>query len=364
MSNDPIVCPFCPLCCDDLRVDPISGETDVPCHVAQVAFASAIRPPSARLESQPIETINWDALRQSLSLKTPPVVDFIGATIAEAKTLDAMVKRGQIRLRIDRDASARSLDQTIARDGLLGTTLGDAVRRAEYAWVIGNPDHATPRLKERLNQSGLAIEYTPSPGIALLSRLHELLRRETSDAEGEPCAAASEADRLHEHFRHSRSTVVVVGDAPFEPGEETIASELLLRWIAGWNESALPIGSGDDPIVSRVTLLRLTADQNLHTVMRWRNNHVSESELSQPPRPAIRIGTRLSGSLSAVSLQIGGPDPGESIAKAYLPAAVPGVHHADTTIRGDGSVTLPLAGLTTSPHPSRIEVLQRVLGAV
>ncbi|WP_182865823.1 hypothetical protein [Stieleria mannarensis] len=364
MPNDPIVCPFCPLCCDDLRVDPVSGETEVPCHLAQVALTSAVRPPAARLGTQTIETVDWNQLRQTLSLPTEPVVDFNGATIAEAKTLETLVNQGQIQLRIDRSPSARALDQTIARDGWLGTTLGDAVRRAEYAWVIGNLDHSTPRLKERLNQSGLAIEYTPAPGIALLSRLHELLSTETSGSEDELCASASEADRLHEHFRHSRSTVVVVGDQPFQTGEETIASELLLRWIALWNESALPMDDGDVPIVSRVTLLRLTADQNLYTVMRWRNNHVAPSDLSQSPMPDIRVGLPTAENVTPVRLQIGGTDPGESIAQAYLPAAVPGVHHADTTIRGDGSVTLPLAGWTTSSHPGRIEVLQRVLAAV
>ncbi|WP_372894878.1 hypothetical protein [Stieleria sp.] len=368
MPSDPIVCPFCPLCCDDVRVDVASGETDVPCELAQLELAAAVQTLSARIGSESIDSIDWNALGESLSLHPTPVVEFNGATIAEAKLLETLVAEGRIQLRIADAASARALDQTIARDGLLGTTLGDAVRRAEYFWVIGNLDQHTPRLKERLNQSGAALEYTPTATIGLLSRLHELLGGLANDAAGNPAAidpSGAEPDRLHEHFRNSRSTVVVVGEAAFESGEEVIAGEMLLRWIARWNEAALPITGGhdgDDPIVSRVTLLRLTADQNLRTVIRWRNNQVAPSDLSPPPVATIRVGSPVGDVAAPVRLQIGGVDPGQSLAHAYLPAAVPGVHHADTTIRGDGSVTLPLAGWTDSTYPRRADVLQRVLG--
>ncbi|PAY18471.1 hypothetical protein CKO51_16235 [Rhodopirellula sp. SM50] len=368
MPSDPIVCPFCPLCCDDVHVDAASGETDVPCELAQLELAAAVRMPSARIGSESIDSIDWSVLGESLSLQPTPVVEFNGATIAEAKMLETLVTESRIQLRIADAACGRALDQTIARDGLLATTLGDAVRRAEYFWGIGNLDQRTPRLKERLNQSGAALEYTPTATIGLLSRLHELLGGLAGDAAVDPAAAVdpigSEPDRLHEHFRNSRSTVVVVGGAAFESGQEVIASEMLIRWIARWNETALPIAGGhdgDDPIVSRVTLLRLTADQNLRTVIRWRNNQVSPSDLSSPPVATIRVGSPVGEVTAPVRLQIGGVDPGQSLAHAYLPAAVPGVHHADTTIRGDGSVTLPLAGWTDSTYPRRVDVLRRVL---
>ncbi|MCS7470251.1 hypothetical protein NZK35_26690 [Stieleria sp. ICT_E10.1] len=369
MPSDPIVCPFCPLCCDDVRVDAASGETDVPCDLARLELAAAVRTPTARIGSESIDSIDWNALGESLALQPTPVVEFNGATIAEAKMLETLVTEGQMQLRIADTACARALDQTIARDGLLGTTLGDAVRRAEYFWVIGNLDPRTPRLKERLNQSGAAMEYTPTATIGLLSRLHELLGGLAVDSAVDSAAAVdssgAEPDRLHEHFRNSRSTVVVVGEAAFESGEEVIAGELLIRWIARWNETALPISDGhegDDSIVSRVTLLRLTADQNLRTVMRWRNNQVSPSDLSSPLDPTIRVGSPVGEFTAPVRLQIGGVDPGQSCAHAYLPASMPGVHHADTTIRGDGSVTLPLTGWTDSAYPRRVEVLRRVLG--
>ncbi|QDV43102.1 hypothetical protein Enr13x_29560 [Stieleria neptunia] len=362
MPNDPIVCPFCPLCCDDVRVDAASGETDVPCELARNELAAAVRTPSARIGSQAIDSIDWHALGESLTLPPTPVVEFNGATIAEAKTLETLVNAGRIQLRIADTACSRALDQTIARDGLLGTTLGDAVRRAEYFWVIGNLDPRTPRLKERLNRSGAAMEYTPTATIGLLSRLHERLGGLSGGAAETVTPTGAEPDRLHEHFRNSRSTVVVVGGAPFESGQEVIAGELLIRWIARWNELALPIDDGGDPIVSRVSLLRMTADQNLRTVIRWRNNQVSPSDLSSPLEPTIRVGSPVGQVATPVRLQIGGVDPGEPLAHAYLPAAVPGVHHADTTIRGDGSVTLPLAGWTDSPHVRRVEALERVLG--
>ncbi|MDV6034016.1 MAG: hypothetical protein F9B45_28775 [Phycisphaera sp. RhM] len=369
MPSDPIVCPFCPLCCDDVRVDAASGETDVPCDLARLELAAAVQTLPARIGSESIDSIDWNSFGESLSLHPTPVVEFNGATIAEAKVLETLIAEGRIQLRMADTACSRALDQTIARDGLLGTTLGDAVRRAEYFWGIGNLDRHTPRLKQRLNLSGAAMEYTPTVTIGLLSRLHELLGGLAGGATLDPAAAVdprgAEPDRLHEHFRNSRSTVVVVGEAPFESGQEVIAGELLVRWIARWNETSLPITGeqeGDDSIVSRVTLMRLTADQNLRTVIRWRNNQVSPSDLSSPPVATIRVGSPVGDVAAPVRLQIGGVDPGQSLAHAYLPAAVPGVHHADTTIRGDGSVTLPLAGWTDSTYPRRVEVLQRVLG--
>jgi hypothetical protein len=114
-------------------------------------------------------------------------------------------------------------------------------------------------------------------------------------------------------------------------------------------------------------MLRINHNQNLLSVMRWRNNRVSPAGLSTPASPSIRIGSRRREDASPVRLQIGGIDPGQQGAHSYLPASTPGIHFPGTTIRGDGSVTLPLGKLSlhsiaTAQHSPRIDVLRRVLG--
>ncbi|MCA9138435.1 MAG: hypothetical protein KDB00_16805 [Planctomycetales bacterium] len=368
MSSKSIVCPFCPLNCDDVVLDGDGTWVDSQCDLAAGQFKAVVTPSPARIGDQTCERIDWESLRHSLSLPDVPTVELCDAAIGESKSLEALVAQGAIRIHIGDDESDVAMDQAIGRDGLMAATLGDVIRHAEFIWIIGDIGSATPRLSDRLRRSNARLESTRILSIELLSQLHHLLGETNStDADEGPRQDSSSAGyQLFRQVRRSRYTAIVLGHSAFEPGCEVSAAEMLTRWMQRWNNLAIPVGEIDPPLTSRVVMLRFTRNQNLRSVMRWRNNYVSRSHFSTPSAASIRIGGRVSTIAAPIELQIelqiGGEDPGPANARVYLPASIPGVHFSDTTIRGDGSVTLPLLAPMHSDLPSRIEVLRRVLG--
>lgn len=361
MSTESIVCPFCPLCCDDVIVDTANGTAETQCQLARGQFAAAIDGPPARVGSQTIDRIDWEGISDQLALPGTPVVEFNGATLEESKQLDSLAGQGSLRIRFNDPVWSVAMDETIARDGMIAATLGDVCSRADFIWIGGDLDSFAPRLKDRLAQTNARLEHTPVFSVETLSKLNGLVENLVEGASGAEKQSRTSGDRIVEQIRRSRYTAIVLGAAPFEQGCDTVGSELLIRLIARWNEIAWRVGDGDESAAARAVMLRLGHDQSLRGVMRLRSNLLPSSGLSEPPAVTIRIGACVNQDASSVRLQIGGPDPGEQSAHAYLPASSPGVHFSGTTIRGDGSVTLPLAGWTDSQHPRRIDVLRRVL---
>lgn len=361
MPTAPIVCPFCPLCCDDLNIGSDGQSVDVDCRIAREQILAAVWPSPPRLGSQEIDPSAWSLLRESLDLPEQPVVEFNAATIDESKEIESLVSRQQIRIRHQDDAGLQAMARSVVRDGVTAATLGEVGRHADLIWVLGEIDLATPRLRQRLESSDAIVQHSAVASLELLSRLGELIRQQTPLSElADPSQSA--AEELYRQIRSSRYTAIVLGRSAFQPGSEVVAAETLLRLIRCWNDWAYPIGDGDDSPLAYAVLVRMEDDQNLRSVLRWRNNDVSPSELSAPHECSIRVGSSPGDPPIPVRLQIGGIDPGNSLAHAYLPASAPGVHFSAVTIRGDGSVTLPLAGWAESQLPSRLEVLRHVLG--
>lgn len=373
MSPKPFVCPFCSLHCDDLSIGGDGALVDSKCNLADLQFQAAIKSPPIRIgsqvwESMDWESMDWESIRAELQLPDVPSVEFCGASISESKSLETLVSDQVIQIRYPDDDASIALDQTIARDGMMAATLGDVVRHAEFIWVVGDIDTLTPRLDERLRRGKAKIESSRLLSIDLLSQLHQFVGdlNAAADPATTTNASTGESANLFQQIRASRYTAIVIGRCPFESGCEVAASELLTRWIQRWNDLAIPVGVSDSAPISRIVLLRFAQHQNLRTVTRWRNNEVTSSVYSRPNvnSNSIRVGGCGTTNEAPVRLQIGGPDAGLSSAHAYIPAAIPGLHHADTTIRGDGSVTLPLLECGRSDHPSRIDVLRRVLDVV
>ena len=357
MSPDPIVCPFCPLGCDDVRVSHSDGTVDVDCDLARHQFDSAVNHSPARIGSKTVDTLDFVAFRSRLALPDCPTIEFNGASIQEAKSIEALVKTGVIQVNLDVDAGSVALNQAIARDGVIAATLGDVCARSDLIWVIGDIDSRTPRLAERLGRSKAKLHQTSVLTVDSLSRLHRA-SGQRNEATGRP---SDSAGSLIDLIRSSGYTSIVIGDSPFEKGSEVVASEMLLRLIARWNELPGSNDRGEDDLLRRAVILRIDHHQNLRSVMRWRNNQVSSAGLSVLPSPSVRIGPSCGDQTTNVRLQIGGPDPGEPSAFAYLPASSPGVHFAEVTIRGDGSISLPLSAIAAAPHASRFEVLRRMV---
>ncbi|MEO1529486.1 MAG: hypothetical protein AAFX06_29030, partial [Planctomycetota bacterium] len=114
-------------------------------------------------------------------------------------------------------------------------------------------------------------------------------------------------------------------------------------------------------------LLRIDPNQNVNSVFRWRSNQAADEGtlpgLSARWETEVRLGNGVD-STAHVKLQIGGKDPGIERAEAFLPAATVGVDHHGTTIRGDGSVCLPLSAPRPSDEPDSVSVLSDLLNVI
>jgi hypothetical protein len=136
------------------------------------------------------------------------------------------------------------------------------------------------------------------------------------------------------------------------------ASQTLLRWYADdviQGGPFVPMG-GVVPVPQGPGLgVTLDPAATLRSVCLWTNNTIPGSASFQNDSEQyfdIRLGSPLNRQSHPADWQIGGVDPGASLAKVFSPASQAGIDHASMMIRGDGSVSLPLVrkrdqGLTT-----------------
>ena len=328
MTNAPVVCPFCPLHCDDVVLDEqgnwAHADRDAAdCDFAKHQFLAAVRPGLPRIGADAVQMSEWSALQARLTLPAMPTVEIHGATLEESKEIESMASNGAIQIRFTKCPSADAIDATVAREGMMAATLGDVCRHADLIWIVGDIQSGTTRLRKKLDASGARVETTKVIRIEDLARLHQrIAEMETDDGgqqlgrcnaeapEQSPMDQLCPMDQLFASLRESRYTAVVIGEAAFESGAETASADQLFRAIARWNELAYPIDSDASDITARAVMMRFAADQNLRSVFRWRNNRVLLSELSAPRATDIRMGTPPRGAIDPVRLQIGGLDPG------------------------------------------------------
>ncbi|OYP39084.1 hypothetical protein [Rhodopirellula sp. MGV] len=335
------VCPFCPLGCDDL---PWGGNGDwaqiAECERASAELASFKHGTVARLHDRLIDdqSLVVDDFLRRLKLPAVPILSVNQPTIEESKRLVDWLVQSRIRLSsAERDPSERAFANTIGRDGNVTATLGDVYRHAKSIWVLGDPDETFPRLNKQLDRLKATVVRSRQIDSLYLSRLSE------------------PADWLLRDY-----VGIIVASNAFAESEETIAADLLSRLIAKLNA---PL---DDRRMRRAVAIRLSSDENLSSVMRWTTNH-SLDRYSTDLAAHIQVGSPRRADFSArppVKLQIGGIDFGPDAADAYLPAGQPGIDLAGTTIRLDGSVTLPLTRQVETHLPSRGTLLGQVIASL
>lgn len=371
MHRDSIVCPFCPLHCDDLTVGGSGESVEPECTYAAEQFSAVLRPTDLRIGRDVHRSFDADTFRAALSLSKTPLVEIHGATIEESKAMESWVAGGLVRVRSGGSAGVAAMDQAIARDGMMAATLADVCRHSDFIWIIGDVDAETPRLRDRLERTGAELHHTPTLSLQRLSELQQRVGRidasaGRSEKPGDADEASVEAERVFRRIRRSRYVTIVLGDEAFESGHEVAGCEGLNRFIARWNESAVPIGDAgmedEARCSSRIVLLRFTPDPNLRGVLWWRNNEIRSGWSNVTGPVEVRLGARPQGHPAPVQLQIGGRDPGVELAHAFIPAGTPGVGAPGMTIRGDGSVTLPLSAWAECNVPMRMHVLRDLLG--
>ena len=345
---DSIVCPFCPLHCDDIVIDQRSGIT-TDCQRALDGFRKAIEVGRPRLGDQAFDTVEFSSFASALKFPQPPVVEVGWLSIEQAKQLQSLSEQIVIKPRGDDLFHA----QTIARDGFDSATLADIKTHADVICMLGSFDVA-----DRLTRLLQTTRATMLSRTCLSTE--DLARLQDGEADSDPTLQA---------LLDSQYAAILIGDSAFEPGNQLVSAESLLRFVRDRNGRV----TNDSGTCRRTVIVRLDSHQNRQSVFRWRSNEVRATGrlpgLSNRWTIDIRLGSPVDSAdefvnAAPVRLQIGGSDPGRQSAEAYLPAATTGIHRRGTTYRGDGSVCLPLSAPLASDLQDAVTQLRCVLDAV
>ncbi|MEL6107623.1 MAG: hypothetical protein AAFU85_16410 [Planctomycetota bacterium] len=338
-----IVCPFCPLHCDDI-IARDDGSFVSECELASEAFQAVNQPAQGRFGGESINSAELKTLSERLGFSRRPVVEFGLVSIEQAKRLYELKSRIVFKLR----AADGTHSQTIERDGIDSATISDITKHADVVLAVGSFD-STPRLLDRLSSSRAQTHRVDAISATEIGALRN----------------GESVESIPPEIWTSRYLAILIGESAFETGAEVACAESLHRFVRQRNGQAID----EQGHCRRAILVRFDPHQNLKTVFRWRGNESVDESLvpgmSNRWTTEIRLGSAYASSQDsvqpAVKLQIGGLDPGSDAAEAYLPAAAVGVHHRGTTIRGDGSVCLPLSDPASSGLDDPIELLRRVL---
>ncbi len=386
MSGMPtVVCPFCPLHCDDIPMESMRrGQTG--CSTADARVRQCDRlldrdphpnggmPEKIDSEKVGLRTDEIDRLKIAdlwIRQARRIVIDGTIVDLETARAVAGFVGRHDANVRLDglndrhttrKDCIAAGYRETFARDGGFTATIGEAIARDAAVTYLGDVDAAWPRLRHRLRrcQASPFVELQDPPdgaadlsagdAIPLPERLASI-RRELIQ-----CGLDAFADAAR------RYQVFVVAPSLADDHDPLLIWSSLFGLIRQWN------GSG------RAALLSLDNSMTARSVMAWNGIAVrGESDCDDPdslvitlrpwgdceswiadqppltpdPRPSRRI-----------VIGNGIPTRGNGEDCIELPASVPGVHRDGVVIRGDGSVTLPLTPWRPDGLPSPASYFQ------
>lgn len=341
-----VVCPLCPLHCDDVVVNTDGSVQANGCEIAE--SAGSLVNQMARADEA--------TLAQIAACEQPIRVITSGVDLVAARQLVQWQSDGAIEVEIETDPSVQAIGTVTRRDGIVAATLSEVVTHADLVWLIGEVDPAWPRLEEKLRLE--SVGSSASVGKRQVKRWE----RWTADFAGRMHHAIEHPEAIEEdsefqtrskHLRDSQYAAIVIGPGAFDTDEAEMTAAMVARIIRRRNESA------------RCVCVTLDPAATLRSVHAWRTNEslspmMSDSEVdSTPVIRLVGIGHRTSVD-RLVDLQIGGDDPGEEQARAFLPAS-PWTN--SMVIRGDGSVTLPLQvpSALSVESPTAIEQLKKVL---
>lgn len=346
--NQSIVCPLCPLHCDDVRL----GETGdlIADHCPIVDEFNAPSSASDR-ESATLDSAEGRSEDHGKRLRLVTT----GVDLTTARQLSDWQRDGQIDLTIESDASIQAILGVISRDGIVSATIADVATHADLIWTFGRVDEAWPRLMQKIRQGprGDANDNVCRFGECSADSLSQFAAAtrpdsgSVSNVSADIFGPAGQIDR----WNSSKYAAILVGPGAFAPGEESISAAMLCRLVRLRNAD------------SRCVLVTLDSATTLRSVCLWKTN---ESPSSIAPDNTdvtfdIRLGAPLNADSCPSTLQIGGIDPGPKLAHAYRSSSTAGLHRRGMTIRGDGSVSLPLAAPMAGERPTPCEIIRGLI---
>lgn len=320
------VCPLCPLHCDTLCLDPDGSWSAQGCPIVD-EFSS--------LSGRARDRGNWQTWGDDSGRTTRVVTT--GVDLTTARRLSQWQSEERIELMIESDPNVQAILDVASRDGTISATLADVATHADQVWLMGRVEEAWPQITKKLrlfpdkdvSQSRSVTRFTQCSA----SELTEFATRGAS------------------LWRDSRYTAVLIGPDAFAAGEEILAATMLNRLVRLHNSQ------------SRCVLVTLDAAATLRSVCLWQSNATPAASQRAPVSSGwdIRLGSPLSRDSLPARIQVGGADWGAKYAKAYRACSIAGLHRASMVVRGDGSVSLPLADPVATHLPSLADVLAQIL---
>lgn len=159
----PWICPFCPLHCEDVKIErQTDGVRSIApdCSLAQAAInrleLDRTQPRAARVGGN---IVDWQAAIQEAAerLSQAGAIAIRGSLSGLGAARSALGFAERVGAAIDHDAgeTQNAMRRTIAREGVFSATLGDVRRYADLVIFIGRPEENFPRLVERFFGDGL-----------------------------------------------------------------------------------------------------------------------------------------------------------------------------------------------------------------
>jgi formylmethanofuran dehydrogenase subunit B len=376
-----IVCPFCPLRCHDLAIDSSAeGWTleDHGCSLAKQRLALLHLSQRGRDASNGLASGAQLIQIQRTERERGSIV--VGGTILDVQTARAAIRFAaemQARLDVVSSAGEKAFMSVGEREGWMGATLGELAGRADSLVCIGPVEKHFPRLVERFFEGPLQSSLQPRRLFHLEVEDTEQLKRRLSSA----LTVYSKTRGLQPPVSPDR-----FDDQPF------------LDWLATGEYIAFVWGTEDDAgrgldrlaanllreLVSelnlkrRAVLIPLSESTTFRNVAAWLTGFSGPLDFQGSLPRLLDSDALMTGPLrvwlqpfpdaalppedGAKLIVIGAAD--DALARradAYIRAAIPGLEAHGTTIRGDGTVTMPFAPPAESKHPLASHVMSELV---
>lgn len=356
MTDRPFVCPFCPLHCDDLRIEELAERCDM--FARRFSLARQTTANDTSYESSLATAAQWVAEANTIAV-TGTIVD-----LETARAVCDFVERSGANLFVG-GGSSDGFSEAIARDGIFSITLGDAAAPHQYVVMIGDSSERLPRLRERLKPARSTYSWQSTENLVdRLASLRLMLKRP------DVCQPGDDQDLAHTlNICQKESTVVFAVDVgrgldgqqrPFWSTLQGLLSELnrrirasVLRFDDSMTLRSVAAWSSDGPHPSAAAV-RVPVDLEIR-FSPWPATETASTHVSKPfVRRRITIG------YADGQAGVGNAADGESCQSIHLSAAMPGIASDGIVIRGDGSVTLPLSRALESDLPTASMTLSRL----
>lgn len=399
MRQEAVVCPFCPLLCDDLVVEPSGERLELRaggCPEARDRFAGLPAEASPTVDGRPVplETA-LDRAAELLADARLPLISGLGCDVDGMRAVLRLAERlGGI---VDHGASDGAFANLLAvqRRGWVTATLAEVRNRADLLLVFGPVE---PGLMHALDARVLSPEATlfsegrPARRRVQLGGAHLLHDAETISCPDDALHLAAALLRARVHGR----PVAGAGRTGIPPDRlDGLAGALRAARYAAilWDAAALPRDTAELVVANLAgLLLELNRETRAVGLPLARSHHLVTAgqvctwqwgvplrSASTPDGPEYDprafAARRLLGRGDVDALLWVAAFPGATLparkvptvalvppgepaeADVVLPVGVPGIDHAGTAFRMDAVVALPLQRLRETALPSPAEVL-------